>query len=1751
MSTEDKNDVIESAVAEGGAYETIRKRLVDQGNQLKQQAQILNESRLAEFGGSTLEVAGRVRVRTENNCTARDIVRVGEHLLFGYNVYLGLKKETSIDDVLRLYKLNEENAELDVVAADQSNTFLHDPNFESDFKELYSYYKEAQLLQLVVKNGRLLASFHLGGRLDDIRVFRWRLSPDHSEISYIDNRGERDIALPGLYDFEWISTSRENLVEGRYPHINILDTLFVDTIGGELTIKVEDNTKSGEGIFSEPVQEASQSIDDAEISYAKVGGLILLNVKPYQEKSRYLVFNTRTQQVERIDAIGQSCVQLPEDHGIIYPGGLYLDNGVIKSFNDDREQELRFKRKITSPNGEDVLYIFYKVEEGLSVLYPYNLIDKELKNPIYGHGYGTFEDGRIIVFYAESEPTRIHPMQVWQTPFYSDEYNQEQPAGTGFFAKIGNPELVRGISELYELSKLIFSEEVSANHYNLLSSTIRRLNDQFFWFGDNELTNLQKLLKQILDTSELVLDEYEKVSSIRAQATETLVAAETEQKNLLKGIQPEGWRSPSQFIQALDKFRKQKGHLISIRDYRYIDTNRIDQMEAELNQAQEDLSKATVLFLQKTEALVEYHKEITELQAKADQSDTIKLLTPIVDQLADMSTGLDLLSEIVNGLKIDDATVRTQIIERISEAFSKLNQVKARIEIKRKEMGSSEAVEQFGAQFKLFTQSVTSSLSAATTPEKCDDQLSRLLVQLEELESQFSEYEQFLADILEKRDEVFESFESHKQTLLDAQQRRAQHIADSAQRILNSAQKRAQKFNELDELNTFFASDPLILKGYELVEQLREIGDAIKADDIESKLKLAKDQALRGLRDKQDIFEDGGTVIKLGPRHKFSVNTQELDLTIIPRNDQQYIHISGTDFYEAIENPELEELKEYWALNLESENDEVYRSEYLSYSIIQSAENGDDNLSLDKLHAAVNNEEQLTQLVREYAGPRYKDGYEKGIHDHDAIKILTSLLPMYEKAGLLRYSPRKRSLATLYWGYHQTSETSNDWLVRAKSATKIQQLFGNGEGVELLVTDITEKIVSFNKTYNLEFSDLECTKASEYLVYELSKDRVEFTTTRYAADLSEDLTQHLKISDALKSFENELKSNAEDVGTAWRSAITWLEAFISHKEQDESLHYVSEAAAHLILGNKVKRRLTEFQLRKEVEGLLGSHPKINNQTLAIELDRFFECLDYHCKVTIPNYQRYLAVKQNVVEQNKADLRVSEFKARPLSSFVRNRLINEAYLPLIGDNLAKQMGTVGQSKRSDLMGLLMMISPPGYGKTTLMEYVASRLGLVFMKINCPSVGHDVTSIDPATAPNATARQELEKLNLGLEMGSNVMLYLDDIQHTNPEFLQKFISLCDGTRRIEGVWRGKTKTYDMRGKKFCVVMAGNPYTETGEVFKVPDMLANRADIYNLGDVLSGMDEVFALSYIENSLTSNSVLAPLATRDMSDVYRFFDKATGVEVSSSEFKHPYSGAEINEIVNVLEKMFIIQAVVLKVNQQYILSAAQADKYRTEPSFKLQGSYRNMNKMAEKLSSVMTQDELMQLIDDHYQGESQLLTAGTEENLLKLAELRDTLTDEQQARWSEIRDNFRKQQALGGDDSDPVQQAVLQLINLGDKLGDIEKRFAENSAASANSNPDGLSEALERLDGSLESIQKIATKPTHIEVVNHPVPGIDKLLRALSDTIENSIYPLVKAMDGKLEVDLRTHENIGKVFEQLQNLEKYVEQATRVEKKL
>ncbi|WP_255505551.1 DNA repair ATPase [Alkalisalibacterium limincola] len=639
-----ESGVVDRAVAEGGAYEVLQRRLLDQGARLRGLAESLNAKRLEQFGSSRMEVAGRVRVRTEHNCVARDIVQVGSMLLFGYNVFIGLKKETRVEDVFSLYRLDEREQGYEVVPVDLADSFLADPGFVRDFNELYAYYKSARLLQLSSRDDRVFAVFQIGERISDVRVFRWNTTG--GQVRYVDNRGERDVELPAAFDFEWTPTTREMVVNGPHPHVNILDTVFVETIGGQLTVKIENNTRDGRGIFSEPVDDQTQSLDDAQIQFARIGDLVLLKIRPYREERwRYLVYNTLTRSVQRIDAIGQACIQLPEDHGIIFPGGYYLPNGDTRAFEQSMEG-MRFKRMIRSPNGEDVLYIFYEPEGGRTALFTYNMIERRLTTPIFGHGCARLDDGRMVIFSnASDEPTRIHPMQVWITPFTSEEYAAAQPAGEGFIARIGNAELVRGVSDLLSLAREIDAEAVSVQRYELLVQNTRRLFDLHHWVEDRESSDVGKLLHEIAATGESVLDEFEKVEGIRAESAQAMASAEERHRDLMARAQPRDWKSVGEFVAMLDELAALRGHLLTIRDYRYVDVERIDAMEAELLEAHERVGVATGDFLAGPDALAPFGERLQALDEAASEADTAAQLREPLAGMEAMSGELDTLSD--------------------------------------------------------------------------------------------------------------------------------------------------------------------------------------------------------------------------------------------------------------------------------------------------------------------------------------------------------------------------------------------------------------------------------------------------------------------------------------------------------------------------------------------------------------------------------------------------------------------------------------------------------------------------------------------------------------------------------------------------------------------------------------------------------------------------------------------------------------------------------------------------------------------------------------------------------------------------------------------------------------------------------------------------------------------------------------------------------------------------------------------------
>jgi hypothetical protein len=1663
---------------EGGAYEVIRDRLSRHGAELRDRLESLNAERKALFGVVENELISTSRVTTEFNCVPRDMISVGANrFLFGYNIQFGLKQTTSISDVFAAYEYNPEGHEFQQLPIDGVLT----DEFAEDFQYLYRYYKQTVFVKFMVIGPHLFMGMRIGKGVDDLKTFKWLMQGDGT-LQYLGNRFDHEYVFPNQQEFEWKRAHRDMHRSGEHPHISIADRVFVETVGGDLTIKIEDNTTTGEGIYAEPVADLDQTLDDAEIFYALVGPLILMKILPYREDlHRYLVYNEKTRMVHRLDAIGQSCVLLPDDQGLIFANGYLLLTGEVKVFGTDLTN-MRFERRILSANGEDFLHVFYNRVSGDYVLLSYNIISQTVETPVICNGYSLFPNGELVFFKTAQQAQKHHILQVWQTPYLSEEaLAAETGSHDSMIFKIGNAELVRGMAECREVLVLLGKEDSYAGLYLDLVKKTGDVLDSYFWIAKKETHDLAHPVREIQRAAGSAIDEFDKVQRLRQGTKEQTGTVREAVEALLKQVAHSAPDDILGFVHHLTEMRRRRGEVIGLRELRYVDKALVEDLEQRVIEATERCSNQTVEFLLKEEALVPYRKAVEEQKTAIGKLGKVTEADAVGEALDNAGAELEMLIDVVSNLKIEDATKTTAIIDGISTIYATLNGVRAELKQSRRELAKSEGVAQFGAQMKLLSQAVVNYLDLCDSPERCDEYLTKLMVQVEELEGRFAEFDEDIEELGGKREEIYEAFEGRKQSLLEQRNRRAGTLVKSAERILSGVQHRVSKLEDINDINGYFAGDLMIDKLRDIIAQLGELGDSVKADDVQTRLNTLRDDSVRQLKDRKELFVDGGAVIQFG-RHKFSVNEQELELSIIPHDDKMCFHLSGTDFFEPVRNEEFLATREIWGQEIISENADVYRAEWLVYQMLVAEEVGNGTI----------------EDVQRFMQPRYAEGYTKGVHDADAAKLLAALLPIHREVGLLRYAPATRGAAITAW--HAWAEDERSALAAKLAAHAGRRKFlGASEGEHELVGELESALGSFLEVH---FPAVMAKRAAEYLFGELTGSSG-FVVSREAAGLMQHFQHVLAAKRAKKTYEDALAPFAGDALGRFQVNRDWLDGLDDGPEYsfpDPVLRswYVSEAAAHLARGDQAKREVHAVTLETSVEGLSGSHSRIEERKLSLHYNEFFERLDRFALEAAPKFKACQEIKKAIVEEKRGEIRLEEFQPRVLSSFVRNRLINDVYLPLVGDNLSKQMGTAGVDSRTDRMGMLLLISPPGYGKTTLMEYIANRLGLTFLKINGPAIGHHVTSLDPAEAPNLSAREEIEKLNLGLEMGDNLMLYVDDIQHCNPEFLQKFISLCDAQRKIEGVYKGRARTYDLRGKKVAVVMAGNPFTESGSRFQIPDMLANRADTYNLGDILGGHEEAFKGSYIENCLTSNPALQKLASRSQADVYAAMRIAESGAQEGIDFEGNYTPAEIEEFAKTLKHLFAVRDSLLRVNQEYIHSAGQEDAYRTEPAFRLQGSYRNMNRIAEKVVPLMTEEEVRELVSDHYRNESQTLTTGAEANLLKFFELEGTLTEEDSARWDEIKVSFRKKKLLGGaGEQDPVARVVAQLSEFNDGLGAIKEGIAVAGADYAK--PQTLAkDTVSQLQTIIEGLRAVPVK-VDINIVpvqdqgDSPIESIEK----------------------------------------------------------
>jgi hypothetical protein len=218
----------------------------------------------------------------------------------------------------------------------------------------------------------------------------------------------------------------------------------------------------------------------------------------------------------------------------------------------------------------------------------------------------------------------------------------------------------------------------------------------------------------------------------------------------------------------------------------------------------------------------------------------------------------------------------------------------------------------------------------------------------------------------------------------------------------------------------------MVSKLRDIIAELKEVGDSVKADDLQTRLKTVQDDAVRQLKDRKELFADGGNVLKFG-RHSFSVNTQELELSIVEHDGLMCFHLSGTAFFEPVENEEFLATRSVWGQEVVSENTRVYRAEWLAWKTLEASV-PDGGATLETIHSIM--------------APRYSDGYTKGVHDEDALAILNTILPVHRALGLLRFGPRVRALALLFWEVHRLSDEGKNLAPLITSHGAMRRAFG-------------------------------------------------------------------------------------------------------------------------------------------------------------------------------------------------------------------------------------------------------------------------------------------------------------------------------------------------------------------------------------------------------------------------------------------------------------------------------------------------------------------------------------------------------------------------------------------------------------------------------------------------------------------------------------------------------------------------------------
>lgn len=1361
----------------------------------------------------------------------------------------------------------------------------------------------------------------------------------------------------------------------------------------------------------------------------------------------------------------------------------------------------------TAPVGPDRLYVFQDNSAGFAAetspgsgptglcLHHFDSDKRRVLRSIFHVlAYTLMPDGQLFLLPrppdGRSTPRLEHPLHCFQSPFVggSLEGSEEELQ----FLRSFEPEPTRAL--LTHLRSL--AQPIAARDHQAALSFLDQALVSFPFV--ERLLDIRGAIDLLHASLSRCLDVSAELSEIHARRRLSLEELQQRCAPLIRAQTPEQERAtfPDEFSESLavlSSVRTRLGELEQLSTERFLPRDVLNgltllrsQLDARLQQISDhsaQLARAGLAAIRDQLLGLEQALELPP----TDPTGPLQGVESIQTAQRSLAESLAKLSETISGLSLlqVSAPVRLELSQAFGRAMVEGERLEAPLLRRLRASTSARIHAEFEAWHSQLTLRLATDPRACLTLQACEARRDQLLAELASQRAPLEDFPALLLELDQASTAVQQRFEARKLELLRERDAERQQLETRFQSHLQALQVAGRAATlEPTALEGFLASHPENANCIKVLEGLRARGFEAESTRLRGHLEGIK-RLLVAEKRETTAFRVTGDALELGGV-RLHRNTLSFDLREVLTAEGPGLALTGTGY--VLEPARLLRLGASGEplqipqgyRGLLAETDDISRVEVLAYRVLETLTEAEDG-AIDA--------QTLADRCQAMALAHPEEEYTLGLHDRDAALLLASLWPRWVRLGVLRWRPeiRQEVSSTL-------SAFGADMHAQAvfSTARKLSIRLRNSRPMDVALAQALDR----REYPPLSPEAMAC--ARFVLLHEAQREEDSREPFHWPAHPLA-LAAALNILDQLETtLDSRLYEDVVDYQDRLALCLPLVETL--HPELRASLqHEAASLLAKVDISLVPGPPLDDIVLK--VEGFAARHPQLE-EGLSLDLADWHAGLrDFEQRVQ-PSIRAWKSTLKRMTQQVAEWVQLEELQARPLARFVWTRIMQKAYLPRVAQALEKQLGSLDRSG-DDQMGLLLLVSPPGYGKTELLKKIASLLGYAFISVSGTSLGKSTTGLDPQTAPDASSRAALERLLLGLELQDNVLLDIEDVQACSEELLSRLLPLCDATRTLEIVRDGRPVRLSLQGKRAAIVMTLNPLQAT-----IPPALANRATLLNLGDVAEKFAEEFALSYLEVAAPMNPTLEAASSRgDIELMASALLEGRSLLEIADDLVGRYARAELTRMQAVLEHFLAVRDVLMAVNRACLASASIQEAFRVDPAFELQGSYRDMVEICRAIQPDWTFEQRMAALTRHYEGQAGLLGARGEYNFLAFKRLLGELREEEETRLEHIRETFRLMQSRD-------KAVYLLMERLGEVSGAVQRI------------PDTLRESLrgstEQLFAGIHTLQE-AVQGTQLEL-RHQLQGVTERLQGVAEQLQEGSESLIHQLGTQIGTPVAQH---------------------------